>query len=240
MRHLALAVFLLWVCIMALTSLAQVKAFLNIPVANITMDPWLTALMLAAELHIKNYLNRDLEQQTYTEYYSGTGTNILALRSFPVSSVVNVWLDFNGNFGQVAGAFASSTLLVVGRDYVLSTEQSGTLSRNGLLVRLNGIWSEVGRQYYPGKVTGEVGPALGCIKVEYTAGYSPIPLDIQYAVAFLTSAMRRAIPIGGNLESETLGDYKYVLTKAVSSGATATPEWASANAILDNYREVPV
>ena len=102
-------------------------------------------------------------------------------------------------------------------------------------MRLRTVWAEVQRQQYPTKLTPEVGPAPGSIKVIYVAGYSPVPEDLQFAVAFLVSGMKRNVPLGGSLESERIGDYSYKL-RFPQRGELE--ELGSARQLLSVYKEV--
>lgn len=117
---------------MALTTLADVKTFLQIPVSNTTQDTLLNMLIGDASSVITNYLRgRRLDQDTYTEFYSGNGTRFVILKQRPVFSVLNVWLDYNGYFGQGVNndgtlPFNATTLQALGSyDLVLDETISG-------------------------------------------------------------------------------------------------------------------
>ena len=228
---------------MALTTLAQVKAFLGIPSTNISQDPWLDSLRSAAEEVIQSRCGRRFESQTYTDYLSGNNTRLLPLRQRPVTAVASVYLDFNGHFGQgPSSPFSSVTLLTQGVDYSLYLDETYPpnqplpWSRSGLLIHLRGNWPTLARYYLPKSLTVDLSPAFGNIKVTYTAGYLTIPTDIQYAVAYLVSWMRRNIPVGGPLESETIGDYMY---RIHYNRFPQDPELGSVEQVISRYREVP-
>lgn len=218
---------------MALTTLAAIKAFLNIPASNTTQDDWLTALQEAAEQTIKSYCNRDFESATYTEYYTGTGLRTFTLRQTPVSSITSLYLDQSGNFGlNPDGSFAATSLLVQGTDYVLDLNPSSGRSDTGIVFRINTVWPRFYREYYIGRMAGRLYSSEGNIKVTYQAGYTSIPADIQYAVAYLTSYMRRNIGSGAPLAKEKIGDYSYEL---------AQPRWleqiGELKQILGKYKD---
>ncbi len=179
---------------MSLTSLAIVKQALNISPANVTRDAQLSALKDMAEEDIKNYIGTDIEPATYTEYYCGTDRRELLLRKLPVTSLLSVYQDFYGNMDWDTEYPRGSTTRI---------------SRNGILLRSNTIWQMRARSYYPLQLTPESQSSEGTIKVTYTAGWNPIPMDIQYSVAFLVAYMRRILPYGGDLEHERIGDYDY-------------------------------
>lgn len=230
---------------MSITSLALVKNFLGILPSNSTKDFQLTALMDAAEITIKNYCRRDFESNSYVEYYAGTDRREIILRQTPVTALTGVWVDFYGSFGDAvppAVPFDSTTQLVIGADCDMDWDgnlpigSTTKVSFNGCLLRLNTIWQMRARSYYPLQLSPESQSSDGCIKVAYTAGYpSPLPMDLQYAVAFIVAYMRRTIPIGGEMEGEKIGDYQYWLH---FPRHIMPPEIASAREILNKYREV--
>lgn len=217
-----------------LTSLDQIKTFLNIPSSDTTQDRQLSGLQIAAEALILSRLKRNLEPATYTEYYSGNSQKYLTLRNRPVTSVTAVYEDFQAFDGSNPSAFGPATLLQPGIHYSLDIDESTNTSKSGLLVRIGGVWQEIGRVYFPGKLSAEVGPTHGNIKVVYTAGYETIPSDIEFAVCLAVSSMRRNVGSGGNVTSEKIGDYQYTLSDRNGSD----PLIASINQILSRYAEV--
>lgn len=222
---------------MALTDLETIKRLLNIPMDVTVNDVWLDALREAAESNVKTYCKRDFESQIYTDYYSGSNTRYLVLRQRPVTAVTSVYLDHRGRFGQNPdGSYSSDTLLTNGIDYVLTYDQGTATSACGVLQRVNGVWPEIYREHWTNKVSGEPAPAIGNIKVTYTAGFTTIPMDLQYAVCWIVAFMRRNLPVGGILGSEKIGDYSYSLLNPRSAGLLP-PELATARQILARYRE---
>lgn len=229
---------------MALTTTAQVKAFLNKADSDTTQDNWLDALRIAAEAEIKTYCARDFEKADYLEIYSGNGQSRLPLRQYPVTAVRNVWLDFGAYYGQAPGAFADVTKLAVGVDWALELDkvppwQVAPVSFSGNLLRLHWVWAEVGRTYYPGKLSSDTGPAWGCIKVDYTAGYPPnyIPQDLQVAVAMLCSIWRRILPLGGWVIQEKIGEYMYKLQHLINM-QNMYPEIGTLFQALNRFKDV--
>lgn len=217
-----------------LTSLAQIKDSLGIPGSDTSQDRQLSGLQSAAESVLLSRLKRNLEPATYTEYYSGNSQKYITLRNRPVTSIVSVYEDFRGYDGSQQDAFQESSLLIPGMHYSLDIDEGTTTSKSGILVRISGVWQEIGRVYFPGKLSAEVGPTHGNIKVTYTAGYETMPSDIEYAVALIVSSMRRNISSGGTVISEKIGDYQY----ALSERNTGDPLIASINQIISRYAEV--
>lgn len=222
---------------MALTTIAKIKSFLNIPSSVTGSDEWLDALRVAAEKSIKTYCKRDFEVATYTEYFSGNSTQYLTLKQKPVISVTSVHQDQASYFGTGTDPFPAASLLTQGVDYALDVDKDG-ISHSGILLRLNCTWYEVPRAVYRGYLTPEITPAFGSIKVVYSAGYSTIPVDLQYAVAYLVAFMRRTVPIGGVLQSETIGDYSYDLGRKPLPGYH--PEIGTIRQLLSRYRDISV
>lgn len=222
---------------MSYVPLSKFKTFLKICSDDATQDDFLSMIITSSEAVVQNWLGRKLEQNTTTEYLTGTGKRSLILRQRPVLSVVSVYEDFNGHFGTSPGSFSSSKLLISGRDYMLDIDTNGTSSSSGILYRINSNWLELGREFVPGKLTPETGPAYGNIKVTYTHGYSPVPDDIIFATCMVASYMKRNIGIGGDIKSEKLGDYSYTLGGNGLDSRSSVPEMASAMAILSRYRE---
>jgi len=219
---------------MALTTLLKMKSFLGI--TSTTQDTQLDALRAAAEQAIKTELDRDLEANPLTEYYSGTGTRVLCLRETPVASISSIHIDFSGYYGQNTDSnFPSSTLLTAGKDYALRIDRGG-MSYSGIVERIGTVWSELNRSYTQAHVTQEVAPAIGNIKVSYTAGFTTIPEDIQYCVALVVRRMQQNAQYGYFLASEKLRDYTYHLLPLAKK---AISEVGSVERTLRVYKKVP-
>jgi hypothetical protein len=226
---------------MPLTALPYVKGVLNIAPADTSQDPWLLFLIDAASEVITSYLGRRLESANYVEFYDGTSQRVLVLGQRPVTAINNLWVDFNAGFGfNPSGAFGPDTLLQPGVDYALDLDSqlphsTTPCSRSGIVYRLKTYWQEIGRTYFPGKLTAELGPAYGCIKVDYVAGYPAgnVPHDLQYAAAYLVAYMKRTLPVGALLAQEKIGDYAYRLQQVARY-----PELGSVVQVLSRYKEV--
>lgn len=217
-----------------LTSLAQIKAFLNISGSDTTQDFQLNGLQAAAESIVQSRLKRNLEPASYTEYYAGNSQRTIALRNRPVLSINAIYEDFNAFNETHLNSFGPATLLVPGIHYALDVDTGTTTSTSGLVIRIGGVWQEIGRVYFPGKLAAEIGPTYGNLKITYTAGYEVIPQDIQYAVCLLVSIMKRTLPFGGNVASEKIGDYEY---KMFDPSSGKDPLIGSVDQILSRYRE---
>lgn len=226
---------------MALTTAGNVKLILGI--TGTAQDAKIAILVDAADKAVKNYCKRDLESQSYTEYYTGSGTDRLPLNQYPVTAVASVYIDAGGKFGQGSGAFPSSSLLTNGLDYALEWTD-GNKSNTGCLVRLGGYgfagWPTMGNWQTVDLMTlqrnrGSVWPQIpGSIKVTYTAGFSDVPDDLRMACENLTCWLFRAAPLGGDpITSESLGSYSYSLASQALSGL---PALGSTRQLLSTYR----
>ena len=239
---------------MALTTLPSVKCFLGIK--SNAEDSRLAAMIDMADAAIKEYLGRDIEQATYTEFYSGDGTPLLILRQRPVVSITTIHVDSAAYYGQASGAFAAATLLVAGTDYaiVFDTAVGGvSVSRRGIVERINTVWPLAISQgaFYPAwsdqQRTGGLSheppfPRAGNIKVIYVAGYTVAtkPKDLELAENLYVSHLRRTAKFGGGSpQSESLGQYSYSLF-GPSGGNGGGAEMASIRQILSRHKEVPI
>lgn len=180
---------------------------------------------------------------TFTGCTGGTGT--LDTDYDEVFSPV-VWYDSNGYFGQSDSAFAQSTQLVLGSQYVVEYGEGATrrLSKRGLIRRIggggHGFIPEVLRADVPGKLGGYRLPTWprgdGNLRVSYAAGYPAYSRELRelsYACAMLVAQMVRIQPSGVDLASESMGNYSYSAKQAFDS-----PELGEIRRVLAAYREV--
>lgn len=177
---------------MALTTTGALLSFLGNSACNLS-DSDLQTLMNQASAVVKEYIGRDIESATYTEFYDGDGYRDIGLRQRPVTAITSVWIDPEGYYGDGSGSFTTSDLQVAGEDYAL-VRNNLTLSKTGLL-----RWGRWPR-------------GTGNIKVTYVGGYTTVPADIQLAVHQVAAWIRKTAEHGGSsLASENLGDYGYAL-----------------------------
>lgn len=211
---------------LGLTTLSRLKLALGKSVTDTSEDDKLLTLLDAAEAAVARYLNRNLLQATYTEYFDGMGRPTLVLSHRPVVSVTGVWVDPVGYYGQSAGGFAASTALTQGADFALIAP--GTNEKNpGTLRMLSALWDGTGLSNWP--------QGQGNIKVTYVAGYTQVPADVSQAVAMIVGQMIAQAGNGLPMQSETLGEYSYTLLTGASGQLMA-----GARQLLNAYREVAV
>lgn len=240
---------------MALANISEIKTLLGI--TGTTEDAKLTVMVAAASASIQNYCGRNFESTVYgtgntsaysaggdSGYYSGDNSRDLILRQRPVTTVTSVYQDETGRFGDNPdGAFASSTLLVAGTDYVLMWDGqlpsvSTRCSYSGILRKLTGVWP-ASWKYSAGTINPQIMNSTGNIKVTYTAGYTTVPADISYAVALVVAQMRRTAPFGGeSLTSEHFESYGYTLGGGKGGSQSSVIKLGEVASILNRYREI--
>lgn len=219
---------------MALTTLISVKTQSGISAADTSRDSQIRCLIDGVTSLVKQHLNRDLELQEYSEFYSGDGSPFLLLRQYPVVAVSSVCVDDAGYFGANPDGFDRTLELVEGNDFALMSGMGGTGS-TGLLRRIGATWRRM-----PSRAIGVVenlpGLPNGNIRVQYSAGFAPIPLAIVMAVNSLVMRQLQQTSIGGVVQSMTYED------AAVSfiNPADATKVLSSIESTLGNYKSISI
>ncbi|MCS6302364.1 MAG: phage head-tail connector protein [Nitrospira sp.] len=108
---------------MSLTTLANVKAFMNISTSE--HDVEILRLLPSVDAFIQSYCNRPLEQATVTEFHSGrSGQSTLRLKRYPVASITSIADDPYRVYG-------AETLLAAS-DSVLTDAEAGIVQLDGI------------------------------------------------------------------------------------------------------------
>lgn len=204
-----------------LITLDNLKALWSVAKDDVANDDQFRALIQQCSARIETFCRRVFATADYTEFVNGTGTRYLPLRQRPINTVANVWEDNNGYWGQSDDPFPSTTLLTAGTDYMI-VKEDGPLGKSGMLYRRNGLWPKWD-VYESGKIAAVPTPAPGNIKVEYNAGFSTIPYDVQQACAFLCASVRRTIKLGAPTSSEAWEDYNYTLANLAAAAIGGLP-----------------
>lgn len=226
---------------MAIASLDSIKTYLGLKVGSTdnttsAQAAVLTILHSAAERAIKDYLQQDIEQATYTELlpnkdhfrgeqdlsnfykqgnlavrYPISGQNkILQLKHLPVvEDSLQVWEDPGAYASQASGAFSAATLLAKGTDYYLDLDDTG-LSRSGQLIRV-GNWSAERRTI---KVTYKGGWTSAQIGSGGIAEGIRLAAILTVAKAFRQQEIIAKRDKAGPVISESIGKYSYTLDRA--------------------------
>lgn len=191
------------------SDLLEIKVLLGLDPGNTAQDSKLLILNTVVGEWLGEWLNRPgFDLKARTEYYDGTGTQNLLLRSRPVytTPTVQVFADSNGNWGSTSGSFDTATTeLVYGDDFALRLDpgEEGR-SRSGILVRLNAYWDKPSVRQR-GLLSPFIGQANGNVKVVYTAGYTvdSLPAQLRMAANLLVARLNYVWPLGVELGSES-------------------------------------
>lgn len=191
---------------MILADLSELKTILGIDPDNPRYDARLMFYIDYASGLIAEWIDRPgLLLKSRTEYYNGTDTQKLCLRSRPVYVTPNprVWTDDSGCWGQASGSFDTTTELTFGTDFGLWA-LDGEKSRSGILVRLNDTWARPNVRRI-GLLAPYKGEAFGTIKVTYTGGYSydDLPAGLRTGANILVARFRSFFPLALEVNSES-------------------------------------
>lgn len=164
----------------ALTSLTYVKILGNITVG--TYDTFLQSRIYAISKAIESYCRRVFAQQAYTATVDGAGSTELLLPEYPVAGLTQVVVGVN-DVSPVT--IPAGSLIVNNKTGILVVNRTSTYSP----------WFPYGFQN---------------VQVEYTAGYSPIPSDLQEACAEMVLNAYLKIGQDVTLSMEKIGDYQRI------------------------------
>ena len=189
-----------------MSDLRELKSLLNLPDGFVAQDRNLLFMISMASAWIEDYLGRELGSKARTEYYDGTGSFNITLRSRPVftTPTIRCWVSTDGFWGQPTDSFPAADELVYGDDFVLRIDQpNGVSSRSGILARRKSFWrpSRIREQGY---LYPYVDHGHGNVKVIYTAGYTTdtLPEELRFAAATLATKMWHYFPEAAEITSE--------------------------------------
>lgn len=205
---------------MPLTTLANVKSFLNI--SGTGEDARLELFRQAAEAAFLKAIDRSIELSTYVETFDGYWQDGLTLRNSPIASITSLQIrEFDGVTVTVP-----VTDYRVGNGSILYLVPSAINSKYvyfaGERVRTEQDLNWVRRPY------------RASVVATYVGGYDPVPMDIQLAIAQAVGSMRLRAPTGGEVQSEGYEDYSYSL-----GGLSAEAEMlrlGGVKSVIDSYR----
>ena len=190
-----------------LTDINELKTILEIPAGDTSEDAKLMLLIQYATSIIEEFLNRPgLFLKSRTEYYNGSGTAKLLLRSRPVNTTptIRCWVAQGGDWGQTDDPFPDTAELTYGEDFVLQIDTDDGRSKCGILTSKTTFWPKPNLRQV-GWLTPFIGQDTGSIKVTYTAGYTvqDLPGAIRMACNLLVMRLYQAAPYGALLTSES-------------------------------------
>lgn len=220
---------------MALTTKENIKLLLGI--SDTSKDALLDYLITQADVIIENYLDRKIEQATYTEFYSGSGTERLFLNNYPVTSITSIHLDNRGYFGDGPDSFAADTLLTEGSDYVLNKDDASetAVSRSGEVFRIKGIWDRPHIRKR-GQLCSAPASGKGNIKVVYVGGFAVVPKDLEHCANRVVVSIYNSRTLSSVIASESFEDYSYNLA-GTEEAARALD---SSHSVLAYYKRMVV
>lgn len=135
-----------------LTTLTDVKAHLDIPIADTSEDDLLNRLIAEASATIESYLDRTVIKQTYTEYQDGRSSNRLLLKHYPADKPSEVRIDYTSLFTD-ASTLVDSTeyevdsngneLLFIDRIWPKGTRNIKIVYQAGLAVDVASVPSDI-------------------------------------------------------------------------------------------------
>lgn len=164
----------------ALTTISYVKEAGGITVN--TYDTFLTDRINAVSTAIESYCRRSFAIQSYTVNVDGAGTTELLLPQYPIGTVTQIVKDF---YSSQPTTIPGSALIVNNSTGIISVAPNGGYNP----------WFGYGNQN---------------IQVTYTAGYSPIPDDLQEACAQAVLVAYNRMGKDLTLSMEKIGDYQYI------------------------------
>jgi len=153
----------------ALTTLAQAKAWLKIPVLTVTDDALVELMINAASQTIESETNRKLLAQSIVELRHGKSSNIMMLREWPINSITELKFDLQS-------AFTSPETLVDPADYTIGDDKMSIVLHSRQIPR-----------------------GYNNVRITYNAGYAAIPSDLEMACLWMVSwfyQIRKADDIG--------------------------------------------
>lgn len=151
-----------------LTTLANVRQYLD--VTNDDSDALFARLITAASQYIRTWSNRDFVSQSYTRKINGNGTRSLPFPDYPVSAVASLMI--NGVNVPASPDNIRAGYVFDDRFLYLIGYQTGPAGPGGL-------------GYHMAK-------GFQNVQISYTAGYSPVPLDVEQACIEMIASRYKA------------------------------------------------
>jgi hypothetical protein len=148
----------------ALIDLGSLKEYLNIDSADTSKDNFLIRKINAMSTLVQQYINRNLNVQTYTENLQGNNRQYLTLRNYPLVSVESV--SFFDNILDPSQYDVDDYCMKRGMVY----KETGWTANDFLI-----------------GIGGDPVPGRKIIQIQYHAGYETIPADIQDATIDLVA-----------------------------------------------------
>ena len=223
----------------------------------------LTMIKPTAETKVRQYCQYGITQQTYTHFlpeanpldirdgltnlgYGGPNLSfpnlkylgpILQLPEAPAISITSVNVDRGGYAGKGTNAFASSTALTEGTEFILD-ELQASFSATAHLIRLGTSWPSVPRSVKVVYVAGWTAAHLQGDVTDWRLDASDIRMaTIKTIIESFNEAVNQQSGQGGSggaIKSEKIGDYSVTYDTTHSGPAVEIPD--DAKLMLDRFR----
>lgn len=209
----------------------------NIP-SSVTDAQIIAELLDPVEQEIETYLGFSPATQSRVWFLNGSLANPSKLTLLPYTTSVASVYENQAGYYQAAN-FTSSELLTEGTDYML--EHAGGLSP-GILTKINSSWPLMWSRA-PNRLSNNLGNALGCVRVTFTAGLSALQMAQVREAAYLeATALYRSWknPIG-SVTSDSL-DGASVSINPYAFNRSGLPAFLApaTEMILRRLRKIPV
>jgi hypothetical protein len=181
-----------------------------------SVDPTYLALLISsASIQLQNWARRCFVSQKFTESFDGEGDQTLFLKNYPITNIEQVdFVDMDGTVNIVMANGADFTKYFFIGD---GGEIDFILNNPG------------GYERFP--------RGFKNVKIIYTAGYSPIPEDIQEACAEQIVFINDQGSANSSIKSEKLGDFSQSFFDQGNSGGSNDLS-KTAFQLLSPYRDM--
>jgi hypothetical protein len=203
--------------------------------AATALDAWCAAVSKALANAIKPW---SAEPVTRTnQVYDAPAQQLLLLRTRPVRSITSIYYNASAN-GDVS-LFTADTLLdnTDNGAYSLVVDDDATgWSLAGMVRRTTGVW---GWTYFrpPTMLGYRLQAEPGSLLLNYAAGFTTVPEDIQAAAAHLVTKNMSSRKFGMQVTSASLNGGSYSLPATAVGNVWADPQVAF---LLQQYKSVHI
>lgn len=153
-------------------TLDDVKDHLRIPLTNTDHDNRVIRLINMTTDLMERYIDGPIKTREFTEVRDGDASNTIVPDHWPVRSITEVRIDYQGDF-------TPPTTIVTPDHFVLRGASDLAVGIRGtdVAIRTDGNTAIIGRLF--------MGSVVGSVQIKYKAGWgenvSDIPEDIKYA-----------------------------------------------------------
>lgn len=151
----------------------EVKEHLRIPLDNPDHDNKVVRLINMATQLAERYIDGPILTRELAEVRDGDASNTIIPDHWPVRSISEIRIDYNGDFSAPTTIIPPENFLIRG-----ASDLEIGIRGTDVVVRNDGNLSIIGRLF--------IGSVVGSIQVKYRAGWgdtaSDLPEDMKYAV----------------------------------------------------------